>query len=126
MKREETIKLTDEWIKSVPDIRGRIRLIDISLKNDDYDINTMGKLKQERHELYSKLSKTIKAIGTLSVDNQKIICYRYFDKLKYKEISIRLGLHYNTIPRRIQKLLLDVGRIMFGFEEEFWNAIIDD
>ncbi|KOA19337.1 hypothetical protein CLHOM_24430 [Clostridium homopropionicum DSM 5847] len=40
MNREETIKLAEEWLKSVPDIKKNIRVIDAELKKDIYDIKT--------------------------------------------------------------------------------------
>ena len=126
MKRDEVIKLTDEWLKSVPNIRKRIRLIDIALKKDIFDIEIINKIKKKRSQLNSKLVKIIKAIDTLEDDNQRIICYRYFEGLSYSKIALRIGLRSETISRRIKKLLLNVGRIMFGFEDEFWNEVFEE
>jgi RNA polymerase sigma factor (sigma-70 family) len=127
VKREEVIKLADIGLKSVPGIKKRIRLIDIALKKDSYDMATIDKLKHEKDKLHAKLSRIIKAISTLEDDNQRIICYRYFDDIPYTEIALRVGLSKSTIPRRIKKTLLDIGRVMFGFEDEFWrNIFIND
>lgn len=120
MKQEKIINLADEWLKSVPDLRKRIRLIDVALKKDTYDTVTIKELQQERHSLKYKLSKIIKAVSTLTDENQRIICYRYFDNLKYTEIARRVGHSHNTVSQRCKKLLLDIGRIMFGFEDEFF------
>lgn len=126
MKRKEVIKLAEEWLESVPDIRERIRLIDIALKKDSYDMTTIDKIKQRRCRFHMKLSRIIKSIGSLSNENQRIICYRYFEKLNYSEIARRVGLSHQTIPKRIKKELLTIGRIMFGFEDEFWNKVYFD
>lgn len=128
MKREEVINLSEEWLKSVPDLKKRIRLIDVALKKDSYDKGMIEKLQHEKDKLNKKLSRIIKAIGTLEEENQKIICYRYFEGLTYKEIARRVGVSsHNTVPNRIKnKLLLQVGRIMFGFEEEFFRILIED
>ncbi|ERI92147.1 sigma-70, region 4 [Clostridiales bacterium oral taxon 876 str. F0540] len=127
MKREEVINLSEEWLKSVPDLKKRIRLIDVALKKDSYDKGMIEKLQHEKDKLNKKLSRIIKAIGTLEEENQKIICYRYFEGLTYKEIALRVHAGERTVYRRIQnKLLLQVGRIMFGFEDEFWRIFIED
>lgn len=123
MKRDEVIMLAEEWLKSVPDLKKRLRLIDIALKQDSYDMATIEKLQQEKNKLHRKLSRIIKAVSTLEDDNQRIICYRYFDKLNYSQIAQRVGLSNKTIPRRISKSLLKIGRVMFGIEDEFWREI---
>lgn len=121
MKQEEVIKLANEWLKDIPVLKKRIDLIDTALKQDNYDKDTLDKLEHEKDNLNKKLSRTIKAISTLEDDNQRIICYRYFDELSYKEVALRVHIAERTIYRRIKKLLLYVGRIMFGFEDEFWS-----
>lgn len=121
MNREETIKLTDKLLKNIPDIRKRIKLIDVALKKDSYDMGTIENLKQERHRLHEELTKAIGVISTLDDERQRIICYKYFDKLNNQVIAIRLGVSSQTIPRRIKKSLLAIGRRLFGMEEEFWN-----
>lgn len=123
MTKDEIMDLTEKWLKSVPVIRKRIRLIDVALKKDTYDMDTIEKLKQERKKLHRRLSKIIKAINTLEDENQRIICYRYFEQLNYSEIGVRAGHKGETVSRRIKKMLLVVGRVMFGFEDEFWNEI---
>lgn len=126
MKQEEVIKITDILLKSVPDIREHIRLIDTDLKNNTYDKYTDKKLHQEQHRLKNKLTRIIKAVSTLDDESQRIICYRYFDKLNYKETAIRVHLSERTIHRRIDKSKLNIGRIMVGFEDEFWDCIYFD
>lgn len=123
MNRKETIELANEWLESVPDIRERIRLIDVALKKNSYGIDTIEELKYKRHKLNRKLSKIIRAIGSLSEENQKIICYRYFEQLNYSQIARRVNLSPSTIPKRIKKILLSLGQSMFGMEDEFWRAL---
>lgn len=121
MKQEKLINLADEWLKSIPDIRESIGRIDSNLKKSNYDIDSIKKLQQERGRLKNKLTRIINAVSTFDDENQRIICYRYFDKLNYKEISLRVHLDGRTIHRRIDKSKLNIGRIMFGFEDEFWQ-----
>lgn len=90
-------------LKSVPDIRKNIRLIDADLKNNTYNRDTDKKLHQEHHRLKNKLTRIIKAVSTLDDESQRIICYRYFDKLNYKETAIRVYLYERTIHIKIDK-----------------------
>lgn len=126
MKREEVIKLADEWLKSVADIKARIRFIDIAIEKESNHVENIDKLQNERNRLNKRLSSIIGAIGRLKEENQRILCYKYFDKLTYKVIGLRTGHTYDTIKRRIDKSLLNVGRSLFGFEDEFWNEISID
>lgn len=125
MTRIEIINLAEKWLNSVPDIRKKIKLIDASLEDDICNDTNIDKLKKERHRLNNKLSMIIKAVGTLDEENQKIICYKYFDELQYNFIAIRIGCSYLTVKRRIEKNLLDIGRALFGFEDEFWNEVFN-
>lgn len=123
MNREETIKLAEEWLKSVPNIKKDIRGIDAELKKDIYDIEDIEKLNYTRNRLHRKLTKIIKAVSTLNDEEQRIICYRYFDKFSYKIISLNVGYSLRTIARRLESSKLTIGRVMFGFEDEFWRTI---
>lgn len=120
VKGNEVIALAEKYLKSVPEIKRRIALMDEDLKNCDFNMYTFKEIKESRDKLYLRLTKIIKAISTLKEENQKIICYRYFEGLTYKAIALRVGYTGGTIARRIKKLLLHIGRIMFGFEDEFW------
>lgn len=71
-------------------------------------------------------SKIIKTVGALEDDNQRIICYRYFNSLSYKVVALRVGYSVKTIERRIKVNLLDIGRALFGFEDEFWKLLNND
>lgn len=122
MNKEETINLTEKWLNSVPDIRKKIKLIDASLEDNICSGTNVDKLKKERHRLKRKLSMIIDAVGVLDEENQRIICYDFFDKLPDRATAIRVGYSKITIPRRIKKNLLDIGRALFGFEDEFLGS----
>jgi DNA-directed RNA polymerase specialized sigma subunit len=123
MKREDIVNLTEKVLKSISDTKKRISLIDIDLEKDICDIDTIDKLKNEKVKLQRKLSRVIKAIGTLEDSSQRIICYKYFDNLPNTKIAPMVGLSLKTIERRSKTLLLDIGRVIFGLEDEFWNEI---
>lgn len=125
MTRIEIINLTDKWLNYVPDIRKKIKLIDASLKDDICNDTNIDKIKKERYRLNSKLSMIIEAVATLDEENQRIICYKYFDKLSDRVTARRIGYSKETIPRRIKKNLLDIGRTLFGYEDKFWDEIME-
>lgn len=125
MKRDEIIKLADKLLNSISDIRTSIRQIDVELKKSTYNFTEIEKLKYERSNLNRKLTKVIKAIGALKVEEQKIICYRYFEKMKINDIALAVGYAPITIRRKINKCKLDLGRMVFGFEDEFFRAVFD-
>ncbi|WP_154674841.1 sigma factor-like helix-turn-helix DNA-binding protein [Desnuesiella massiliensis] len=113
MKRNEIIELTDAWLKKFNYMKEQINRL-------DPDIH------RKRINLYKlRLRKISKAIGILKEDDQRIICYRYFDELTYGDIVQRVGYSNNTVARRIKKLLLIIGRALLGMEEEFWNEILN-
>lgn len=125
MNKEELIKAADKELKSVPDMKKRIRLIDVALKNDTYDMDTIKKLQYEHDKLKRRVNRVVGVIGRLKDEsNQRMLCYRYFDGLSYSEIARRIGVKsYDIVQRRIKQQLLEVGRGLYGFEEEFWCAV---
>lgn len=113
MKRNEITELTDTWLKKFNYMKEQINQL-------DPDVHS------KRINLYKlRLRKISKAIGRLKEDDQRIICYRYFDELSYEAIVQRVGYSNNTIAKRIKKLLLTIGRAIFGMEEEFYNEILN-
>ncbi|MGY0372311.1 hypothetical protein [Clostridium sp. JNZ J1-5] len=55
-----------------------------------------------------------------------MICYRYFGKLNYKVIETMVGYSTKTIQREIEKSKLAMVGIMFGFEDEFFRALLEE
>lgn len=120
MNKSELTTLTEKVVKSVPEIRKKIRLIDNQLKNDCSDIDN---LKNKRNKLKLQLNRIIKAICILKDEEQKAVCYKYFDGLSNRVIAQRIGLDDETVPRKINDSLLDIGRVLFGMEYEFWKEL---
>lgn len=120
MNRAELIDLTEKVIKTVPGTRKDIRAIGIKIKNNDGDID---KLNDNNERLKSKFATIINAISTLTDEDQRIICYKYFEGLINKAIAIRIGVDESSIRRRIRVNLLYIGRVLFGMEYEFWRAL---
>jgi hypothetical protein len=126
MTRDEVIKKADICLSSIPILREHIRLIDIELEKDSKDTDTINKLRQEKHRLKFKLSIIIKMVSCLDSENQRLIYYKYFDKLSFLEIELKEGSSISTVKRKISKNKLILGRIMFGFEDEFLYGLCDD
>lgn len=50
---------------------------------------------------------------------EKPSCY-LFNKIVISDYS-KVRYINDTIPKRIRKILLEIGRIMFSYDEEFWR-----
>ncbi|MPW25510.1 hypothetical protein GC105_06885 [Alkalibaculum sp. M08DMB] len=106
MNGDEIKKQTEEMLLKVPDLRSDILRMDYQIKTGSAD----KKIIQLRDKKVSELEFIIQVVSTLSEDNQQIICYKYFDKMKNIHIAKRLGVHPRTINRRINNgLLMDIG-----------------
>lgn len=127
MNKKDIIRHTDELLKGVPGLKEEIKIIDKELDKETYEEADRDKLVIRRNELKEKLSTISKAIIKLNDTDQRIICCRYFDKLKYEAIAPSVGYSKSSLGRRIKKvILLDIGRSIFGVEDEFWKNIIED
>lgn len=113
MTNEEVRALVDKLLKSAPSMKNEIKEIDIKIENNESDID---ELKARRDNLKNILIKITNAIGTLSYDNQKLICYKYFEGLTWPEIGIRLGLKGTTVGQKAYKNKLILGKILFDNE----------
>lgn len=120
MNRSEVIELTEKVIKTVPGIRKDLRAVGIQIKKNN---ENMDKLNDSKERLKSKLTTIVNAISKLKEEDQRIICYKYFDGLTNKAIAIRIGVESGTVPRRIRANLLYIGRALFGMEYEFWKRL---
>lgn len=109
MKRNEIINLADSVLKNVSKLK-------VDIKNTED--------KGIRQKQINSINHIFRVISTLPYEEQRITCYIYFDKLTIKHTAIRLGLSYSTVKKRLEdQCLLKVGRMLFGFEDEFWNMI---
>lgn len=126
MSKDEIIKLTDEWLNSVPDMKRDIRLIDIEIKKGIYEDIELDKLRTKRKNINTKLNLIATALQKLDSINQRLICHKYFDKLTHRVIAIRVGYSVDTVSKKLKgEVLLDLGRAIFGMEDEFWIDIVE-
>lgn len=79
-----------------------------------------------------KINSIIKALDTLSPQEQNLIAYKYFEKKKHIDIAALLHIDVRTVTRKLNKVALDIGRVLYGFEDEFikimdesWNILND-
>jgi len=102
MCKKELIRTTKELLKNVQ-----------VLKDDPtIDIEKRFELKH----LFAALKK-------LPAADQQLIVYRYFDNKAYPEIAKLLFMDITTVRRKLDNIILEVGRKVYGMEQEFWNAI---
>ena len=126
MEKDKIIKVADKWLKSIPDLRRDIRIIDRELKNGGHEIHEIEKLNREREKMRSKLNSVVGVLEKLEDVEQRIVCYRYIDKLKIKDIALRTGYSIKTITKKLNEIIpLVVGRAIFGMEDEFWIDIVE-
>jgi len=126
LKKDEIIKLTDEWLKSVQDMKRDIGLIDKAIEEGLHEGSELRKVMIRRKNLNTKLNLIATALQKLDSINQRLICYKYFDNLTQKVIAHRLGYTLNTVSKKLKEdTLLDLGRIIFGMEDEFWIEIFE-
>lgn len=111
MKKEELIKKTK-----------------ILLKN----IQALEKSAHITERQRAQINVVIKTLNNLSVQDQLLIAYTYFENKKQIEIAAMMHIDVRTVRRRLNKVALGIGRIVYGFEDEFveildesWNALND-
>lgn len=71
-----------------------------------------------------KLTILIKTLNRLELQEQKLIAYKYFENRNNSEIGRLLNISNGTVKRKLDKIILKVGRAMYGMEEEFWKELI--
>lgn len=126
MNQDKLKKLSEDWLNSVPSIRQHITAIKCDIEKNIYSSKTIENLKDEMDTLNYKLNKIINAIGTLEMEEQKIVCYKYFERLGAYEMAEIFSCSVRTIARKVEKAKLSLGCIMFVFEDEFWSEISKD
>jgi len=79
-----------------------------------------------------KINAIINALDTLSPQEQGLVAYKYFEKKKHIDIAALLHIDVRTVTRKLNKVALDIGRMVYGFEDEFikivdesWNILND-
>ena len=75
------------------------------------------------YELF-KVKQLIGSIEHLSIEEQLLIEYKYFKRQSSQIIGNQLHMSSRTVNRKLKKIVLDIGRMTFGFEKEFFRCII--
>lgn len=70
-----------------------------------------------------KLNSLLRALNKLQIQDQYIIAYKYFEGKKVSEIVNLLNINRQALTKRLNELYLEIGRLVYGFEEEFKNII---
>ncbi|WP_315074799.1 hypothetical protein [uncultured Clostridium sp.] len=71
--------------------------------------------------MYKK--ELIRTIKKLHSADKELIAYRYFENKAYPAIAKLLFIDITTVRRKLDNTILEVGRKVYGMEQEFWNAI---
>ena len=111
MRKEKLIKTTKTLLENIQVLRESTEIT-----------------KQQR----TKINAIIKALNNLSAQEQNLVAYKYFEKKKHIDIAALLHIDVRTVTRKLNRVALDIGRMVYGFEDEFikivdesWNALND-
>lgn len=102
MYKKELIKTTKELLKNVQVLK------------EDPAVDVEKKFEFRR--LFA-------ALRELSAADKELIVYRYFENKTYLEIVKLLFMDITTVRRKLDNVILEIGRKVYGMEQEFWNAI---
>lgn len=88
--------------------------------------STRKEMKKGEHNYL--LNLVVDKISRLEQQRSRIILYKYFDGISNREAVDRLnGLGYKVgiknYNRKVNNALLELGRIVFGMEREFWEEL---
>ncbi|WP_026883461.1 hypothetical protein [Clostridium akagii] len=129
MTKEELIKKTEAFIKAIPDVKEEIKKVDNDIKkyNDEIETpkNEVKILEHKKLVLENKLQKLKNIMSVLGEDEQKVICYKYFENMTNSKVSRMIGRSANFCSRkRINKIIFKIGKgvfigdiIVYGLEE---------
>lgn len=111
MTYEDLITRTENFIKTVPEIKERIDFINREIEKNSSNIEVF---KKEKRHWEIKLQKLKNAMKFLDEDEQKIICYKYFEDMSNRKISTTLGRSTNYCNKeKVRGLLIRIGRLTF-------------
>lgn len=113
MTNKDLRALVDRLLKSATSMKNEIKEIDIKIKNNDPNID---ELKARRDNLKNILIKITNAIGTLRNKSQLIVCYKYFENMKIKEIALKLDLKRDSVDDQLIRIKLALGKILLDNE----------
>ncbi|NFL86830.1 sigma-70 family RNA polymerase sigma factor [Clostridium botulinum] len=105
MYKDELIEKTKKLLNNIPSLKEKF-------KN--------GELKGFEKIEFKSL---INILNDLPKEQQKLIAYKYFENRSQIQIANMLNMGINTVPRRLNKIVVEIGRGLYGMEEEFWNMI---
>ena len=108
MKKELIIKEVKETLENID-----------SLKEELRNRERGGKLPWR----LKKLKIIIESLNKINYEKQQLIVYRYFENLSFKEISLKLNIDIKTVKRRLEQSILEVGRYIFGLEDELFESL---
>ncbi|MBY6931870.1 sigma-70 family RNA polymerase sigma factor [Clostridium botulinum] len=107
MRKYELIKTTKNLLENISNMREQ-------LKNELELIPKIQKVK---------INILFRILNNLDSEHQQLIAYKHFEKKKYSEIAVLLRVDARTITRRLNKIYLKVGRLIYGFEDELVDML---
>ncbi|ACD22504.1 sigma-70 family RNA polymerase sigma factor [Clostridium botulinum] len=106
----------DKIIESTKKLLENISVMKKRLENEVCEI-----MEEEK----KRISSVLKVLDSLNEEEQCLVAYKYFENKTHSEIAERLHVGINTVTRKLKKLYLTIGRLLYGFEDEFLKELIE-
>lgn len=118
MKKEDLVLRTEDYIKNIPTVKDMIKDLDRKIEkyNEKIDIfnREIEEILRQRRVLEIKVEKLKNSMNILSEDEQKILCYRFFEHMSYSAIGSKLRYSSSYCDtKKVNELLFKVGSGVF-------------
>ncbi|KAJ52192.1 RNA polymerase sigma factor (sigma-70 family) [Clostridium tetanomorphum] len=121
MTRDELIIKTENYIKNIPEVKKEISKLDEEIMRCSEKVEESKEeikmLSRRKRLLEIKIEKLKNAMDVLSEQEQKIICYRYFENMSYSKIGSVMGYSQSFCKKsKVNNILYTIGRMVFTAE----------
>ncbi|WP_223316906.1 hypothetical protein [Clostridium botulinum] len=118
LTREELIIKTENHIKSIPYFKNQISNIDKKIEDHQMEIDNIQDknklLEKERRSFEIQIQKLKNSMNVITEEEQKIICYKYFDNICNAKIGSLLGYSASFCnKRKVENILYHIGKCLF-------------
>ncbi|WP_027625748.1 sigma factor-like helix-turn-helix DNA-binding protein [Clostridium lundense] len=121
MTRDELIIKTENYIKNIPKVKKEISKLDEEIircnEKTKEPTEEVKILSRRRRLLEIKIEKLKNAMDVLSEQEQKIICYRYFENMSCSKIGSVMGYSQSFCKKsKVNNILYRTGQMVFAAE----------
>lgn len=121
MTKEELIIKTENHIKNIPHFKEQISKINKNIEEYQIEINNIqdkiNMLERNKTTFERQIQKLKNSMEPLTEEEQKIICYKYFENICNAKIGSLMGYSSGFCNKsKIRKILYDIGECLFCSE----------